>query len=200
MKLSSLIHNAHNLGTEELISKLPPYALGALMDQISKYYSNHLPMWRLLKYYGEDIGSDVHEQQISCPYPEHGTADTHKSARYYGYSRENDERESSIYCHKCHKRRTSLWLAYAKRGAEEEEKLPQVFVWIEKQFGVPFPAEMVLDTDDDDLLNLDPDGAPRQEAVDNLFLRAIAVRQARAEGADMPIILEQLLAIAESRI
>lgn len=184
MLVSLLIPNPHNMTLRDFISLFCQIApLSPALPTISSYYSKHMPMWQVLQYYGEDVGPDDTEQQISCLFPQHGTADVHKSARYYGFSRENDENEASVFCHKCHSRKTSLWLIVDKLKADGAD-LIQCFEYIEQNFRVPFPRDLLCDLDTDDLMSLDPGGEPQQEKLQSLIKTAVGLYNNKPVSTD----------------
>ena len=112
MLVRDLIPAAHALPTENFIRALNDIGIfGAVLPHLATHYSRNLPMHRLLQYLGHDVAASDDELQISCPFSTHGTADVHKSARYYNFSRDGDEREASVHCFKCGSRKTTLWLS-----------------------------------------------------------------------------------------
>ena len=203
MLVRLLIPSASKMDLKEFITAFSGVApLSPALNAVSAYYSKHLPIWRILNLYGENVGPSDTEQQVSCLMPSHGTSDRNKSARYYSFSRENDENEESVYCFKCDKRRTSLWLMYDILRSEDME-LVQVFEYVEKHFGVPFPRELLLDMDTDELLSLDPSGEPRMERIEALLATANKLYLNKPDGSDpnaLSLYCQGVFDLANSRI
>ena len=121
------------------------YLIDMMMD-FSEYYDKAIPIERVLQRYGIAVDG-TREVQIPCMFPEHGSMDNHYSARYYPMDRESGEEIGAVHCFKCQKTRRAFWLLYAKE--KEENRLADFFVWLQKAYGVPFPAHMVAEFDPD---------------------------------------------------
>lgn len=183
MLVRTYVPNADNLSVRELFKAVSSVApIGGCFKEIGAYYSKHVPMWQVLDYLGQPVGQHTEQEQIHCVFSTHGSEDRHKSARYYGFSREGDETESSVYCFRCNDRKTSLRLLEDYRKSRYGEDFIATLEWIEQTFKVPFPSHIILDKDIDELANLDPEGEPRQEALHRLMGDAVEWRKVRENG------------------
>lgn len=186
------------LPTGPLLERVPFHVLHALVGPISDWYKAALPMWAVLRFYGDDVGPYDQEKQLRCRLPTHGGADSRPSARYYAQDYKTHGAFGGIHCWKpeC-KRKTSFWYVYAMEKARSEARYSDVFLFIEHWFRVPFPRDIVLDADPERVLVAEADTAA-QDDLARRFLQAGLLRR-RLKGVDRATFAAAMAEIALGR-
>ena len=139
-----------------------------ILDEISEYYMEHLPMWWVLRHYGIDVEeSDDNPVQVNCLWSSHGSSDENASARYFPYERSTGLKHGSVYCYKCGRTRTSVWFTFDMESQRQDFSLTDVFVWIEDEWKIKFPRALFLDFNPDIIIQINETSRQR-----NYFLFA----------------------------
>jgi len=113
-------------------------------------------LWKVLNHYGIDEPDAATEQaQIPCLLVEHGSSDRHSSARYFSFDRETGTHKEQVYCYKCSKILNSFWYIYKYERDFHELNIKDVFLFITKTFGTPFPSDLILDFDPEKFFTFD---------------------------------------------
>lgn len=134
--------------SKELLEQVSYNHIFCLLDEFTQYYNDKLSLCMILSRLGVDeVLEGTEEQQVPCILIEHGTRDTHASARFYSFNRESGEHVAAVYCHKCGKRLTAFWYLYKYLKDYHGVKLKAYFLKLEKEYGVPFPRDLVLNFD-----------------------------------------------------
>ncbi|HEC66804.1 MAG TPA: hypothetical protein ENI23_16135 [bacterium] len=121
------------------------------LTEIYNYYDEHLPLWRVLNYCGvEEVDENSDAIQVTCTLYSHGTADHHKSARYYSHDRETGAAVGAVYCFKCDKVHRAGSYLYTFLKTYQGKNIFDFFFILENQFQVPFPRQILLDFDADE--------------------------------------------------
>ena len=174
---------AENLPLKEFFGIVDLGHLSYLLDELSEYYTQNLPMWWVLRQYGLNVEStDEYPVQISCLWDEHGGPDENPSARYFPMNRESGMREGSVYCYKCQITKTSLWYVHNLEKQRQEFNLLDVFEWIENEWKVNFPKKYFLDFDSDILLSMDDVSKKKNHF---LFMEALQLNQSGVWRSDL---------------
>jgi hypothetical protein len=133
---------------DEFLGNLNFQYVYPLFGTIAEWYGEYIPLWRVLNHYGIwDVGDDTDEEQIQCLLIDHGSEDTHASARYFLHDRETDERREAVYCYKCQRLLTSFWYIYNMEKDRHGLTSVEIFHFIWEKFGVAFPRDLYLDFD-----------------------------------------------------
>ena len=145
-----------NFSDEEFIDKVPYDKIIHLFMKIADYYNKSIPFWRVLQSLGiYDVDQHTEESQVSCMLIEHGSADSHKSARYFSHDRDTGEYRPAIYCYKCNKLLTTFWFLYKYEKDNHGLNSKEIFKLISSKYKIPFPRELVLDFDPDTFFSFD---------------------------------------------
>ena len=77
-------------GVLEVIERVDMEVVLGCMEGMNEWYEGKLPLWGVLRVYGEDgVCGDDENVTVSCRLPMHGGGDIHASAKYF-----RDDRES----------------------------------------------------------------------------------------------------------
>ena len=145
--MATLVERSPDLAgvpTRTLLDLVQPSTLYECLPQIGEHYEQALPLWRVLHFLGLDVDEHDDQKTVPCLLPEHGTGDQHPSARYFAYDRDTNRRRGTVWCYKCDKLKTSLWMLYAVRR-DWFPTLRDYLVWLEgPPFHVSFPRHFLL--------------------------------------------------------
>lgn len=190
MKLRDLNPELVKLNTEDLIQRVKYSYIFALMDQISEYYSESLALWKVLNYYGiPEPDAEIEQCQVSCLLVEHGSGDKHASARYFSFDRETGLRKEQVYCYKCSKILSSFWYIYKYEKDYHELNMKDVFIFIQKTFGVQFPKDLILEFDPEKFYTFDSEDD--RITIMEKFNRADKIRDYK--NTDIQVWLDSLI-------
>ena len=188
MKLRDKYPSLAEMQPSVLFRRLDRQPVFAGTAEIANYYTQELPLCDVYNFYGDQLSaqydgyfphldSDTSEANISCLLPSHGSADKHRSGKYYSFDRNSGEYRPSVYCFKCQKLSTSLWLVFAIER-ERGKDLLDVFDVIFNNFRVAHPVDIVLDFDDEAFYKVQDDVALTLKAR---FNKAHAIRRKQSE-------------------
>ena len=130
------------------IEKIPMKSVFPIISEITAYFDKNMTIAGVYDHYGISIrGVSGGEYQIPCLLLEHGSQDTHNSARYYASDRETGVDSERIWCFKCQKFLTPFWLFHSREKDYHGLSFREILQGIWKYFRIPFPRELVLDFD-----------------------------------------------------
>jgi hypothetical protein len=150
MKLGDAYPSLKEYDAPTLLSKVDPQTIFAVLPALEAYYVQHLPLWRVLQYYGEGrVSPSDQEANVGCFLLSHGGTDAHKSAKYYTVDRNTGAYSPKVFCFKCSVIKNSFYYTYAMEKDFRRLKFLDIFDFINRTFKVPFPTSIVLDFDPD---------------------------------------------------
>lgn len=177
MKLSDEIPLLQNetLPTSLFLAAIPAHYLVDMYKQLEAYYAQY-SMYPILRDHGVELDHGEDQQQIACSFSEHGTADDHKSARYYLTDRETGMKSERVYCWKCQKMSTLMGYIIKQGRDHQGLKMSDALVWGERRYGYAVPRDLIRNYDTMAYFSWESAGGANQKM--NMLLSA--AKQARA--------------------
>lgn len=153
-------------------------SMNSCMGDIKDYYNLQIPLWKLLNKEGiYQVDEGVDALQIPCILNSHGSSDNHASARYYSYDRETGEYKETYYCFKCNKSYRSFDLIVQLAQDKIELPFSEVFDYIEREYRVKFPLNILLDFDPDEYYTFEnKEVASKRTTILDAFEKAKDIR------------------------
>lgn len=146
MKICDLTPEMRHLPYKELLKVIDRNHFHVLLPKIAEYYDSRLSYRLILESFGVHFRGEG-EQNVNCVLYEHGSTDTHASGKYYTLDRNTGLAKESTYCYKCQKALTAFWFSFKMLKDFQGFTLLQTIDWLESQFHVPFPVDIILDFD-----------------------------------------------------
>jgi hypothetical protein len=148
LRLLDLFPEWRSADSDTVVDAIRFETLCATMSQVDAYYTQALPFWRVLPFYGIDTVTPESDQEwIPCRLASHGTQDKKASASYFRLDRNSGEVRPAFYCYKCAKMLTSFWFVYCMERDFSNRNLKGVFKFIHQQWGVPPPLDIWFEFD-----------------------------------------------------
>ena len=169
MKIKLMVDNLNNKSIDDIV-KVVGFSdtIFPLIPDIIEYYDKEIPLWQMINHYSEDTDlyeGEERQVQVHCIFPEHGSADYHKSATYFPFDRDSGETRESLWCFKCQIRRgaftTSLHL---ERNRNEKWSIVDHFKWLEKN-GIPFPKNIIGEFDPEKHFTFDEENSQEEKLL-----------------------------------
>lgn len=182
MKLSDEIPllNNETLPIAEFLSAIPVHYMVDMYKMLESYYEAY-SMYPILREHGVELDFEVDQQQINCSFQEHGTQDTHKSARYYLFDRDTGRKSERVYCWKC-QQMTTLLRYIIKQGKDVQGlKMMESLSWAEKRYGYQVPRELIRNYDTMSYFSWESNGGASQK-MNMLVDGAIKARKLLLSG------------------
>lgn len=151
MRYGDLHPELSSLGEAEFIKSIPSNMIFTLLEEISGAYNSRLSLAFILNSYTQaGLTDQDDERQVHCIWPEHGTTDKNKSARYFKFDRNTGLKDEKVYCYKCDKAKTAFWYLFGiSKAYKSHETMTDFMVDLYKVWGACFPREIVLNFDMD---------------------------------------------------
>lgn len=165
-------------GVLEVIERVDMEVVLGCMEGMNEWYEEKLPLWGVLRVYGEDgVCGDDENVTVSCRLPMHGGGDIHASAKYFRDDRESGRFRPAVYCYKCQRVLNSFWYVHTQEKERRGRNLRGVLKFIYERFGVEPPLSLWWEWDD-------AAGSSRgvEEVVTDLFTGLLGV--VRKKGID----------------
>lgn len=189
MSLLKMNPKLKDYSTKDLLKMVSYSTLYLIVEDISKYYTDKLPLANVMNFYGiTNVDTLSEKAQVPCLLLEHGSRDNHASARYFKMDRETGAVRPSVYCYKCDKLLTSFWYVNKMEKDYRELDIKDVMLFIKKNWGVEIPKDLILNFDLDNYYSLE--NLEQKDARVEAFKKAIEL--SKVKQIDPVAYLEQL--------
>ena len=160
MKLIDKIPFLNSFSDEEILQTIPQAVLTTL-GQIAQNLDQSLSMIQVLRDFARlPIIGDPDQLQISCPFPEHGSEDKHRSARYYRIDRKSGIKHEAVHCFKCSKTSTPFWIIHNIEKNIRGKHTIDIMRLILNQYRLVLPRDIIS--------NHDPEAPVQSSVIQNL--------------------------------
>lgn len=189
MKLIDLHPEWARMAPRDILEKIQSDTLFHLLEITAEYYSEQLPLWRVLNYYGVDeVDANTESAHVPCRLLSHGSVDKHTSARYFTIDRNSGDYRPAFYCYKCQRMLTSFWFLYKQERDISERNLRQIYEFILDHFRIAPPLDLWFEFDPDTHFTFDENSEP--DVVLASFERATKI--AELKSVDPKLYLQSL--------